>query len=190
MTAFLLTPHSPGAASCWCGAAWGETAGGRGPARTDGQSGISMHVSLRPLNPGASLHQPPAGVSVPSTPMCPTAQGDAHRGGGQAAVQAELVLDGVRELVHHPLAGSSGGVLGRRDPHAGWGRCPEMHGRVWPWGFPRRALPGSGKAKSGPPCSARWLSGGLPGGGRMLPAPRTLATAPARLLGGGGQRQH
>lgn len=61
-------------------------------------------------------------------------------------------------------------------------------GRVWSWGVPHRALPDSGKAKSGPPDSARWLSGGLPGGSTLCPAPRTLATAPASPLGGKGLR--
>lgn len=75
MAAFLLMPCSPGAESRWRGAVWSKTAAGRVPARMEGQPGVYMCVSLCPPNPSASLHQHPSGVSVTSTPICPTPPG-------------------------------------------------------------------------------------------------------------------
>lgn len=161
----------------------------------------SAHQTLAPLSTNPHLGSQSTAPRSAARPG-----GDAHRGwggcpatpAGEADMEAELVLDGISELVHDPLTGGSGGVLWRREPvwagpkwvcPQGWGSRPVMHRRVQPQGFPQRVLPGSGKAKSGLPCSARWLSGGLPGGSRLFPAPRTLAIAPARPLGGEGQHQ-
>lgn len=111
-------------------------------------------MSLCPLDPVPRSTDPSWGVS-PSAPMCPTAHGDAHRGGGpappagQAAAQAELVLDGVRELVHHPLAGGSGGVLGRREPTRAGGDALRCMGGSGLGAFPAVPYLAVGKQSQG-----------------------------------------
>lgn len=124
---FLLTPRSPGAVSRWRGATWSETAAGRGPAGMEGRPGVSLCPP--PKNPVPLSTEPHLGRQSPAPRPAPRPWGDAHRGNlPPAAVEAELVLDGVGELVHHAPARGSGGVLRTERARVGWAEQDRSHG--------------------------------------------------------------